>query len=60
MIQNEKQYKITVNKLNQFVELVNEIKPFIDSSLQKKLEHASYCQIRNQLDSEVKLFLKTK
>lgn len=60
MIQNEKQYKITVKKFNHFAELVNELKPFIKSSLQKKLQHASYSQIKNQLDAEVKNYLKTK
>ena len=60
MIQNEKQHKISVKKLNHFTTLANEVKPFIDNSLEKKLQYASYCQIKNKLAADVKAYSKTK
>ncbi len=60
MIQNEKQLKITAKKLNHFTALANEVKPFVNSSLEKKLQYASYCLIKKQLAAEVKAYSRTK
>ncbi len=60
MIQNEKQHKITVKKLNHFTALANAAKLFVSKSLENKLQYASYCQIKNQLKKEVKAYSKTK